>query len=73
MDRYLLEFDTERAGGFAPLRFVPKGKTVVLGLVTTKEPQLESQDELLHRIDKLIALVDRKVFDFSIMKSTATK
>ena len=73
MDRYLLEFDTERAGGFAPLRFVPKGKTVVLGLVTTKEPQLESQDELLRRIDKLIALVDRKVFDFSIMKSTATK
>jgi 5-methyltetrahydropteroyltriglutamate--homocysteine methyltransferase len=51
MDRYLLEFDTERAGGFAPLRFVPKGKTVVLGLVTTKEPQLEFQDELLRRIE----------------------
>src|SRR5947199_9445552 len=52
MDRYLLEFDTERAGGFEPLRFVPKGKTVVLGLVTTKEPRLESEDELLRRIDE---------------------
>ena len=45
MDRYLLEFDTERAGGFEPLRFVPKGKTVVLGLITTKEPKLETEDE----------------------------
>jgi 5-methyltetrahydropteroyltriglutamate--homocysteine methyltransferase len=52
MDRYLLEFDTERAGGFEPLRFVPKGKTVVLGLITTKEPRLESEDELLRRIEQ---------------------
>src|SRR5215475_3226882 len=52
MDRYLMEFDTERAGGFEPLRFVPKGKTVVLGLITTKEPQLESADELLRRIEQ---------------------
>src|SRR4029450_6796181 len=52
MDRYLMEFDTERAGGFEPLRFVPKGKTVVLGLITTKEPQLESEDELLRRIEQ---------------------
>ena len=52
MDRYLLEFDTERAGGFEPLRFVPKGKTVVLGLITTKEPRLESEDELLRRIEE---------------------
>ena len=52
MDRYLFEFDTERAGGFEPLRFVPKGKTVVLGLITTKEPQLESEDELLRRIEQ---------------------
>jgi 5-methyltetrahydropteroyltriglutamate--homocysteine methyltransferase len=51
MDRYLLEFDSDRAGGFEPLRFVPKGKTVVLGLITTKEPELESEDELLRRID----------------------
>jgi 5-methyltetrahydropteroyltriglutamate--homocysteine methyltransferase len=52
MDRYLLEFDTERAGGFEPLRFVPKGKTVVLGLITTKQPHLESEDELLRRIEQ---------------------
>jgi 5-methyltetrahydropteroyltriglutamate--homocysteine methyltransferase len=52
MDRYLLEFDSERAGGFEPLRYVPKGKTVVLGLVTTKEPTLESEDELLRRIEQ---------------------
>jgi 5-methyltetrahydropteroyltriglutamate--homocysteine methyltransferase len=52
MDRYLMEFDTERAGGFEPLRFVPKGKTVVLGLITTKEPRLESEGELLRRIEQ---------------------
>ena len=52
MDRYLLEFDSERAGGFEPLRFVPRGKTVVLGLITTKEPELESVDELLRRIEQ---------------------
>jgi len=52
MDRYLFEFDTQRAGGFEPLRFVPKGKTVVLGLITTKEPRLESEDELLRRIEQ---------------------
>ena len=47
-----MEFDTERAGGFEPLRFVPKGKIVVLGLITTKEPRLESEDELLRRIEQ---------------------
>ncbi len=52
MDRYLMEFDTERAGGFEPLRFVPKGKTVVLGLITTKEPRLEFEDQLLRRIEQ---------------------
>ena len=52
MNRYLLEFDSERAGGFEPLRFVPQGKTVVLGLVTTKEPQLEAEDQLLKRIEQ---------------------
>jgi 5-methyltetrahydropteroyltriglutamate--homocysteine methyltransferase len=51
-DRFLLEYDTDRAGGFEPLRFVPKGKIVVLGLITTKEPQLESEDLLLRRIDE---------------------
>ena len=48
----LLEYDSERAGGFEPLRFVPRGKTVVLGLVTTKVGELESQDTLLQRIEE---------------------
>src|SRR5579884_1960812 len=52
VDTFLLEYDSERAGGFAPLRLVPKGRTVVLGLVTTKEPRLESPDELRRRIDE---------------------
>ena len=51
-DRFLLEYDTGRAGGFEPLRFVPQGKMVVLGLVTTKGGQLESQDLLLRRIEE---------------------
>jgi 5-methyltetrahydropteroyltriglutamate--homocysteine methyltransferase len=50
-DRFLLEYDTPRAGGFEPLRFVPKGKIVVLGLVSTKVPELESVDDLKRRID----------------------
>jgi 5-methyltetrahydropteroyltriglutamate--homocysteine methyltransferase len=50
--RLLLEYDTERAGTFAPLRFVPKDKTVVLGLVSTKVPELESVDELKRRIEE---------------------
>jgi 5-methyltetrahydropteroyltriglutamate--homocysteine methyltransferase len=50
--RFLLEYDDERSGGFEPLRFVPKGKTVVLGLISTKKPQLESVDELRRRIDE---------------------
>ncbi|HEX6469318.1 MAG TPA: cobalamin-independent methionine synthase II family protein [Streptosporangiaceae bacterium] len=52
VDRLLLEFDTERAGGFAPLRFVPSGRTVVLGLVSSKTPALESPLELGRRIDE---------------------
>ena len=52
VDTYLLEYDTGRSGGFEPLRLVPRDKTVVLGLVTTKEPRLESQDELCRRIDQ---------------------
>ena len=47
---YFLEYDTARAGSFAPLRLLPKGKTVVLGLVTTKAPALESVDALKRRI-----------------------
>jgi 5-methyltetrahydropteroyltriglutamate--homocysteine methyltransferase len=52
VDAFLLEYDTERAGSFEPLRFVPPGKTVVLGLVSTKVPNLETQDELARRIDE---------------------
>ena len=48
---YFMEYDTDRAGGFEPLRFVPKGKRVVLGLVSSKVPQLEKKDDLKRRID----------------------
>jgi 5-methyltetrahydropteroyltriglutamate--homocysteine methyltransferase len=50
VDAYFLEYDDERAGDFKPLRFVPAGKTVVLGLVTTKLGKLESRDELIARV-----------------------
>ncbi len=50
VDRILAEYDSPRAGSFAPLRFVPSSKTVVLGLVTTKEPQLEDPEQLKRRI-----------------------
>lgn len=50
--RFLLEYDTERASGFEPLRFVPRNKTVVLGLVSTKVPKLEAADELKSKIDE---------------------
>jgi 5-methyltetrahydropteroyltriglutamate--homocysteine methyltransferase len=50
-DRFLFEYDTPRAGGFEPLRFLPKGKVIVLGLVSTKVPQLETVDDLKRRID----------------------
>ena len=51
VDRFLLEYDDQRSGGFEPLRLVPHGKTVVLGLVSTKNPKLESPDDLCRRID----------------------
>jgi 5-methyltetrahydropteroyltriglutamate--homocysteine methyltransferase len=55
---YFLEFDDERSGTFDPLRFVPAGKQVVLGLVTTKRPELESKDLLKRRIDDASRFVD---------------
>jgi 5-methyltetrahydropteroyltriglutamate--homocysteine methyltransferase len=58
VDAYFLEYDDERSGDFAPLRFVPGDKTVVLGLVTSKTPQLEHQDELLARIEDAAKFVD---------------
>jgi 5-methyltetrahydropteroyltriglutamate--homocysteine methyltransferase len=51
VDGYFLEYDTPRAGDFAPLRYLPKGKSLVLGLVTTKTSELESPDDLKRRID----------------------
>lgn len=52
VDRFLLEYDDERSGTFEPLRFVPRGKTVVLGLVSSKRPQLESKRDLIRRIEQ---------------------
>ena len=52
VDRFLLEYDSDRAGGFEPLRFVPRGKMVVLGLISTKVPETPSVDELRRRIDE---------------------
>jgi 5-methyltetrahydropteroyltriglutamate--homocysteine methyltransferase len=52
VDSYFLEYDTPRAGTFEPLRLVPKNKTVVLGLVSSKFPELESKDSLKRRIDE---------------------
>jgi 5-methyltetrahydropteroyltriglutamate--homocysteine methyltransferase len=52
VDRFLLEYDTSRAGGFEPLRFMPRNKMVVLGLISSKEPALESVDDLRRRIDE---------------------
>jgi len=58
VDSYFLEYESERAGSFEPLRFVPKHKTVVLGLVSSKLPQLESKDMLKRRIDEAAKYVD---------------
>jgi len=52
VDAYFMEYDTDRAGGFEPLRFLPKGKQVVLGVMTSKTGELESKDQLKRRIDE---------------------
>jgi 5-methyltetrahydropteroyltriglutamate--homocysteine methyltransferase len=57
-DRFMLEYDTERAGTFQPLRFVPKDRVAVLGLVTTKFPDLESEDQLKARLDDAQRFID---------------
>src|SRR5512147_820900 len=54
---YFMEYDTDRGGGFEPLRFVPKGKTVVLGLVTSKSGRLESKDDIKRRIEQAAKFV----------------
>jgi len=58
VDGFFLEYDTERAGGFAPLRFAPKTKKIVLGLVSSKEAELETKDALKRRIDDAARYVD---------------
>jgi 5-methyltetrahydropteroyltriglutamate--homocysteine methyltransferase len=57
VDGFFLEYDDDRSGGFAPLRFVPPGKQVVLGLVTTKRGALEDKDQLKRRIDEAATYV----------------
>ena len=57
IDAYFMEYDSDRAGGFEPLRFVPKGKMVVLGLVTSKSGTLESKDAIRRRIDEAAKFV----------------
>jgi methionine synthase II (cobalamin-independent) len=58
IDGYFMEWDDDRSGGFEPLRLVPKGKTIVLGLVTSKRPELESKDEIKRRIDEAAKFID---------------
>ena len=58
VDGFFMEWDDARSGGFEPLRFVPKGKYVVLGLVTTKRGELESRDDLERRIEEASRYVD---------------
>jgi 5-methyltetrahydropteroyltriglutamate--homocysteine methyltransferase len=55
---YFMEYDDQRSGGFEPLRMLPKGKSVVLGLVTTKTGKLETKDELKRRIDQAAKFCD---------------
>jgi 5-methyltetrahydropteroyltriglutamate--homocysteine methyltransferase len=57
VDGYFLEYDDDRSGDFMPLRHLPKGKKVVLGLVTTKNPALETKDDLKRRIDEAAKVV----------------
>jgi 5-methyltetrahydropteroyltriglutamate--homocysteine methyltransferase len=58
VDGFFMEWDDARSGGFEPLRFVPKGKYVVLGLVTTKRGELESREDLERRIEEASRYVD---------------
>jgi 5-methyltetrahydropteroyltriglutamate--homocysteine methyltransferase len=58
IDGFFLEFDDERSGGFEPLRFVPKGKTVVLGVISSKRRQLETKDSIKRRIEEATKYVD---------------
>jgi methionine synthase II (cobalamin-independent) len=65
VDGLFLEYDDARSGGFEPLRFVPKGKQVVLGLITSKRPQLEDKDALKRRIDEAAKYIDLEQLSLS--------
>ena len=58
VDGYFLEFDDERSGTFDPLRYVPKGKQVILGIVTTKRAELENKDDLKRQIEDATRFID---------------
>ena len=58
VDGYFMEYDDQRSGGFEPLRFVPKGKVVVLGLITSKKADLEAKDEIKRRLEQASKFVD---------------
>jgi 5-methyltetrahydropteroyltriglutamate--homocysteine methyltransferase len=57
VDRFLLEYDDERSGTFEPLRFIPKGKTAVVGLVSSKRPELERKEDLLRRLNEAVKII----------------
>jgi 5-methyltetrahydropteroyltriglutamate--homocysteine methyltransferase len=66
LDGYFLEYDTDRAGGFEPLRFLPTGpKIVALGLVTSKDGALETKDDIKRRIDEAARFVPLEQFALS--------
>jgi 5-methyltetrahydropteroyltriglutamate--homocysteine methyltransferase len=58
VDGFLLEYDTERAGDFSPLRYLPKSRTAALGLISTKLPELEPVDEIRRRVDEASRYAD---------------
>jgi len=58
IDGFFLEYDDQRSGDFAPLRFVPAGKTVVIGIMSSKRPDVEAKDALKRRIDEAARYVD---------------
>lgn len=60
---YYLEFDNDRSGNFEPLRFLPKGKTVVVGVVSSKVPELENKDEVVARIHEAAKVRTNSVTD----------
>ena len=72
VNHFLLEYDTQRAGDFAPLRFVPKTKGVVLGLVSSKTPMLESVDALKQRTEEATRYIDLDRLAISLAKAIVT-